>query len=234
MKYFRKRIINPKRKILINILIRTSNRPNYFKACIKSVFQQSYKYIKIFVSYDDDLTYQYLKPYKGIQTLRVYPKNENYPPPEIERGNHMKIFPPEFYMNDLMNQVKKGYIIYLDDDDCFTNQNSIQAIVDNISGEDDLLFWRVQFPDGKLIPEDEYFGKPPVFWHIDTNGFAFHHKYIANAQWDGWRGGDFVVACKLFKAVPNKIYIDKILTGLQRTEGWGGDGKRDDKIIKKW
>ena len=101
-------------------------------------------------------------------------------------------------------------------------------------------FWKNKVKKTELlkdifnIPEDEYFGKPPVFWHIDTNGFAFHHKYIANAQWDGWRGGDFVVACKLFKAVPNKIYIDKILTGLQRTEGWGGDGKRADKIIKKW
>ena len=229
MKKFVQRIFNFKRKIVVTVLIRTSNRPNYFKTCIESVFQQSYKSINIIVSYDDDKTYEYLKFHKGLKTIRVYPKKDNYPEKEIDRGKNLKKFPANLYFNDLMKEVKRGFIIYLDDDNCFTNTNSIQTIVDNISGSDDLIFWRVQFPHDKLIPEDEYFGSPPVFWHIDSCGFSFHSKYNTNAQWDGWKGGDFVVASKLYETVPNKIYINKILTSLQRTKGWGGFGDKTDK-----
>ncbi|MCF6171611.1 MAG: hypothetical protein L3J31_02045 [Bacteroidales bacterium] len=139
------------------------------------------------------------------------------------------MFPVNLFLNDLMNEVKGGFIMALDDDDCLTGSNSIKTIVENISGEDDLLFWRVKFPDGRIIPEDEYFKKTPVFRHISGIGFLFHSKYIQFAQWDGWRGGDFAVATKLFEVIPNKIHIDKVLTGLQRTEGWGGRGARDDK-----
>lgn len=223
------RLFSANRKPVINILIRTSNRPNYFKTCIESVFQQSYKNIKVFVSYDDLQTYEYLKLYKGIKTIRVFSKTENYPQQEMQRGRQMNKFPANLYLNNLKNQVRSGYIIILDDDDCFTNPTSIQTIADNITGKDDLLFWRVQFPNNRLVPEDDYFGKPPAFCHITGIGFAFNHKYIHDAQWDSWKGADFVVATKLFNAIPNKVYINKVLTGLQRTTGTGGFGKRDDK-----
>lgn len=223
-----KDLLNQNKNPLINILIRTSNRPNYFQSCIKSIYQQSYKHINIIVSYDNNQTYEYLKRYKGIKTLRVFLQEKNYPEQEIAR-NHIMKFPANLYLNDLMNLVKRGYILYLDDDDYFTNSNSIQTIVDNISSQNDLLFWRVQLPNNKVIPEDEYYRKVPVFTHISGIGFAFNHKYINIAQWDGWKGGDYAVATKLYTAIPNKIYIDKVLTGLQRKTGMGGFGNRDDK-----
>ena len=231
MKNFWKSLFNTNKEPVINILIRTSNRPKYFKSCIESVFQQSYKHIKIFVSYDDLQSYEYLKSYKGIKTLRVFSKQENYPKQDVLRGSQQKKFPANLFLNDLMNEVNSGYILVLDDDDYLISPNSIQTIVDNISGDDDLLFWRVQLPGSKVIPEDEYFGKAPVFLHIAGIGFTFNHKYINNAQWDGWKGGDYAVATKLYMAIPNKIYIDKVLTGLQRTTGMGGFGNRDDKVI---
>lgn len=222
-------LFSSKKKPLVNILVRTSDRPKYFRSCYESIKGQTYKSVRIIVSYDNESTYDYLKKYKDILKVRVYPLiSDNYPPPEIERDDYRK-FPPELYMNDLMQHVKSGFIVYLDDDDCYVKENSLETIVKNITSEDDLLFWRVKFPEGKIIPEIGYFGNPPVFCHVSTIGFCFHSKYIPFAQWDGWRGSDYLVASKLYKVIPNKIYINDILTGLQRTEGFGGWGKRDDK-----
>ncbi|NOR87086.1 MAG: glycosyltransferase [Bacteroidales bacterium] len=210
-------------------MLRTSNRPQYFKSCIDSIFQQTYKNICILVSYDNHESYDYIKKHKGIKSYFVSYQEDHFPEQEILRGTNLKKFPANLYLNTLMDQVSKGYIIYLDDDDCFSSPHSVQTIVDQISDKDDLIFWRVQFPDDKIIPEDEYFGKAPVFWHIAGNSFAFHHKYIPDAQWDGWKGGDFVVATKLYQRIPNKIYINKVLTALQRKESWGGFGDKMDK-----
>lgn len=229
MKDFWKSLFKLNKRPVVNILIRTSNRPNYFKTCIESVYQQSYKHKKIFVSYDDQQTYEYLKLYKGIKPVSVISINQNNPELEIPYEKQRTKFPANLYVNELMKKVKSGYVLCLDDDDCFMDTNSLQTIVNNISGKDDLLFWRVQFPEGKLIPEDEYFGKPPEFCHISGIGFTFNHKYIKDAQWDSLKGSDFVVANNLFKTIPNKIYINEVLTGLQRQVNWGGFGSRDDK-----
>ena len=51
--------------IIFNILIRTSNRKNYFKKCIQSIKNQIFKgKINIFVSYDTQETLEYVKEYK--------------------------------------------------------------------------------------------------------------------------------------------------------------------------
>jgi GTP:adenosylcobinamide-phosphate guanylyltransferase len=214
---------------LINILTRTSGRPNYFDHCIESIVKQSYCRIKVYVSYDNTESYNYVRKYKNIEKIRVSPHTGDYPDMEIERGVAVAKFPSNLYLNDLQNLVKEGYIIILDDDDILTNKNSIATIVDHIKGNDDLLFWRVQFPNNIVIPEDEYFGKPPVYCHISGIGFAFDCKYSKDAKWDGYKGGDFGVVKNLFKTIPNKIYINEVLTGLQRNEGWGGMGSQDDR-----
>jgi len=46
---------NPK----INILTRTSGRPNCFKRCVDSIKSQTYKNINHIVGADDDASYEY-------------------------------------------------------------------------------------------------------------------------------------------------------------------------------
>lgn len=229
---FLKNLFNSGNSKRFNILVRTSNRPNYFRACYESIMNQTFQNFKIFVSCDNNETCDYLKKYSNINVILLSkPSTDNFPAPDIPRGNNLAKFPYNIYLNQLMKQVRNGYILYLDDDDILMHPTSLQIIANHISGKDDLIFWRVQFPYGKLIPEDEYFGGPPEFWHISGIGFAFHSKYIPFAQWDGWKGGDYAVATKLYRTVPNKKYIDQVLTGLQRTEGWGGFGKHEDKKL---
>ena len=213
-----------------NVLVRTSCRPNYFRCCYDSIVTQTYDNVRILVSWDNAETKAYLDDYRDIHTVRVESTSQDCSlTPDIPRGKPVPRFPANLYLNTLMQHVEPGFILYLDDDDELASPSSLRIIADHLTSENDLVFWRVGFPDGKVVPEDEYFGMPPVFWHISAIGFAFHSKYVHLAQWDGWKGGDFAVATKLFTAVPNKVYIDQTLTRLQRGQGTGGFGRQDDK-----
>lgn len=210
-------------KPLVNILIRTSHRVNYFTDCVDSIYKQSYKNWNIIVGTDNEESYQYAKTVKGktikynYSSLNVTPirNNENYGNPFIYN----------LYMNDLQNEVKCGYILYLDDDDMLSSSNSLLTIVNHIKDENSFLMWRVKFPN-RLVPSDVNFGKSPVVRDIDTVGFLFHHKY--KQTWEPYKRGDYRVAKKLFNLIPNKIFINQTLTELQRVFE-GGNGKRDDK-----
>ena len=216
----------------INVLIRTSNRPKYFAECFKSVIDQTYiKNTKIIVSVDNSSTLNYVVryPVDKIVDIRGYEIPKPNRSKEIIVGRYRRKYSPahwNWYFNLMMNECYDGLIVYLDDDDKFTVPYALQMINDFIKTEDDLLFWRVQFP-GQLVPNDKAFGKEPIPANISTIGFSFHTKYIEQAQWQPYSYGDFRVAHKLYNTIPNKIFIRQILTKVNRKKA-GGHGKRDD------
>lgn len=215
------------KKPLINILIRTSERPIYFKDCINSIYNQTYKNINIIVGFDTKNSEDYVLKEKCRQIKHDYSNISEYPKPPNSGEEYGKFFIPNLYMNDLQEQVKDGYIMYIDDDDVFQDKDSLMTIVNNIKTPDDILFWKVKFIH-KVIPSDNLFGKPPALSQIDTVGFMFPNKY--KVQWEAFTNGDYRVAKKLYDVVPNKIYINSILTTSQR-DVRKGRGIRDDKKI---
>mgnify|MGYP001551588463 CR=1 FL=1 len=88
-------------KPLINILIRTSNRPDLFKRCLQSIYDQRYPNVRIIVSVDNDGV-DYVP--SEIETIRVTPDKS-------------KDFYYDLYINDLKAMVNDGYYFCLDDDD---------------------------------------------------------------------------------------------------------------------
>ncbi len=207
---------------LINILVRTSNRPKFFANCYKSIKEQDYQNILLIVSYDDLPTKEYVEKYpidvlvefKRIEDWSVIAK-ETFIPGYIE-----KPFPPNEYFNKMMEYTEPGYIIKLDDDNRFSSPDSLCRIVSKISNERQMLLWRVQFP-GYVVPDNQHFGRPPRCCQIDTAGFAFHTNYIKYALWDGSNYSDFRTALSLFLRIPQKVYINEILTALQYAPGSG-------------
>lgn len=94
---------------LINILIRTSNRPAQFKKCLESIVKQDYPNIRIIIGYDNP------------ETLRYIPKClETY---FVSADKSLPYFYDE-YCNQLMQLVTDGYIWIVDDDD-IVNPNII-------------------------------------------------------------------------------------------------------------
>ena len=201
---------------VINIITRTSNRPNYFKNCIKSVLKQDYDNINHIISVDNEASRKYVKQYKNIKIIDV-----KYTP-----KLHNEHAPYNLYLNDLMNEVKDGWIIVLDDDDAFIQKDAITCISKYMTDINNLLFWKVQFPHN-TIPEHQYFGKKPVECHIDTMCYAFHKSMVGNTLFDDTQLGDFNFISEMYNKENNKIYIDKVFITLQRNDA-GGRGLRDD------
>jgi hypothetical protein len=224
--YFPRKITHP----VVNVLVRTSNRPRFFEKCYKSIRSQYYRNINLIVSCDDKETRQYVSSY-AIDTIVGFKRSEETEAVKkvFVPENPSKPFPANEYFNEMMDKTNEGFIIYLDDDDIFTCPEAVSTIVEQIDHEDQMIFWRVQFP-GYLVPDDKYFGKPPVCCQIDTASFAFHTRYKRFALWDAFSLGDFRTALSLFLRIPEKIYINKALTALQSKPGLG---KRKDLPIEK-
>lgn len=209
-------------KPLINILIRTSSRPQYFNGCMESIYNQKYKNWNVIVGIDDPKSFEYTQPHKCIEVEYNYShiKIPN-PPNNTDYGVPFKY---NLYLNELQKKVKNGFVIILDDDDAFHDMHSLTKLVNVIKTEDDFVMWRVKFPD-RLVPSNTNFGKIPVVKDIDSDGFTFHHKY--NQEWEPYKRGDYRIAKKLYQTIPNKIYLNEILTKTQR-ESEGGRGRKDD------
>lgn len=209
-------------KPLINILIRTSGRPNYFESCMSSIYSQSYKNWNVIVSIDDKESIKYTQKHKCLD-IEVNYKNFKIPIPPNNQDYGIG-FIYNLYLNDLQDKVKDGYVVYLDDDDCLSNTDSLKKLVNEIKTNDDIVFWRVGFPN-RLVPSDENFGKEPIIKDISGIGFCFH---IKNKKiWEPYKRGDYRIAKQLYNQIPNKIFINQVITKLQR-EKEDGFGKKDD------
>ena len=131
--------------IIINILTRTCNRPNYFDINYRSIKNQTTNInininINHLVCIDDEITKSYTDNYDDIIVIKV---------DKLEKSKDYS-FPFNLYFNSMHKHdvINNGYIIYLDDDDSFMN-NDVINIIEKYLDEDTLIIWQVLFPDGK-------------------------------------------------------------------------------------
>lgn len=87
---------------LINILIRTSNRPNSFKKLLDSIVAQDYPNIRLIISYDRHDALRYIP--KGLETVFV-------------TADKTLPFYYDTYINTLKDMVMDGYLWAVDDDE---------------------------------------------------------------------------------------------------------------------
>ncbi len=85
---------------LINVLIRTSYRPEQFKRCIESVKRQTHPYVRTIVGYDRTEALDYIGEVESV-------------PMKTEEG---RFFYNKF-CNSLKSLVTEGWFFFLDDDD---------------------------------------------------------------------------------------------------------------------
>jgi glycosyltransferase involved in cell wall biosynthesis len=211
-----------KREPIVNILVRTSGRPNYFKECMNSILNQTYVNINIYVSIDDksnDYTVKY----------PIYPvfveKKEDI---ECIDGNedYGKVFPYNSYLNDLQAKVKEGLILILDDDDVYLDNRAVEKIVNQYKKGSELIFWRVNISEGVVIPEKSKLGSEPELYKMSMIGFAYDSKY--KEKFLPYKRADYRVAKKLFERIRNIGTINEVLTA---TQDGAHFGQRVDKRV---
>lgn len=206
---------------LINILIRTHKRPNYFSDCIKSIENQTYKKVNIVISIDNSIKHQddYTIPYKVRPVFVTKKQDKKNAPKSNEYG---VFFPQNEFFNEMYKHCYSGLVLFVDDDDCFCDCNALQKIADAYMAGNDLIFWRVKSLE-RTIPSDDNFGKAPVLCDISGIGLAFDSKKIPFASWQPYKRGDYRVAKSLYENTEiNKIgYINSVLTKCQNGQHAG-------------
>ncbi|MAM22099.1 MAG: hypothetical protein CL817_00010 [Croceibacter sp.] len=216
---------------LINILTRTSLRPNGFNLCYESVKNQSYSNIKHIISYDDDRCLEYLKG-KFIKSFKVNTQvNQLKIGSRDEDGNVYS--PHNLYCNELLEKVDDGWVMFLDDDDRLMNDSVISNIVCKIKEDDfkTLYLWQMRYPNGKLKPSSSQLrNKDLPINSIGSPCFLFHSSLIGDFFWDEYKRSDYRFFKKLRSVATSEIIIDEPLIQINN---FGDFGKQTDLNIKQ-
>ncbi|AUC82084.1 glycosyltransferase family A protein [Lacinutrix sp. Bg11-31] len=214
--------------ILLNVLTRTSNRPFGFSNCHKSIINQTYNNVNHIVSYDNEKDLDYLKLY-NVEKIKV---NVNIPVVEHKDG-HIHA-PYNLYCNSLLNQVKSGWIMFLDDDDNLLHNKVLKEIVSKIkkANDDTIFIWQMRYPDGKILPNEEQFNSKEI--KLNTIGsccIIFHSKYKDEAQWDQWKASDFRFIKALSSKVPNIEWIKKVYVQINNFGDYGNKNDISNSVV---
>jgi len=184
----------------MDILIRTSGRPNYFKRCVESI--KNKKGIRLLVSTDTNQSYLYadqvLKesgiPYVIVKTQKGYV--DNY---------------WNLYLNELL-ELARGWVWILDDDDTIVNMNF------NLKDKDTVYIYKIDYLNREL-PEPEYWGTITEC-HIGMVNFIFHKDNL-KTKFDGKRKADYRFLKDL--STYRKIeWVNKVIAKVD-AKGWGKD-----------
>lgn len=223
-------IIKDEIKPFFNIIVRTCNREAQFKVAMESILGQSYKNYRVLVCVDTDSACLYANEFKennkdaDIRVIRMHkPDFTATKEPDDKQMKYYEVL-PNLYFNQLHESIKiihvanntetLEYIIYIDDDDMLTGDNSLAAIAKNADA-DTLIQWKVRIG---LMTIPFVKGEEPKVGHCSGIGFCFSTKNIEFAEWDSWSCSDFRVIQRLWNNTPKKIFIDEILTATQRTD----------------
>lgn len=208
--------------IKINILTRTSNRPNGFKICGDSIKKQTYNNINHIVCYDNDSDLSYLNEFE-INKFKIDREKIIKKDTSVNPNNPSFWFSPHnLYCNELMDNVEDGWIMFLDDDDMLINNKVVEKIVSEIKNEDSILIWQMRYPNGTKLPTaDSFKSKRIVLGGIGSPCFLFHSKWKDEARWDAYKCGDFRFLNKLYNTIPDNKWIKEPLIQLNNTGGYG-------------
>lgn len=190
---------------VLNIITRT-HRQQYFEVCKQSVETQTYKNINWIVGSDADCHY-----YPAIKLFKDYRK-----PALILSGHYFA--PYNLHLNTLALEVKEGYVMYLDDDDRFTDENSVQRIMNEVQ-EDTMLVWKVKITDKFIVPSHS-FGDRITAGDFSGIGFCVHSKHLP-VDWGRVSYGDYRVAMQLLEKGLKIKWINEILTQTQNGANHG-------------
>jgi hypothetical protein len=201
---------------LINILTRSNKRPRFFHDNRSSVTGQTYKKFRQLVSYENNQTLKYLKK-EGLPETDLI---------RVVRKQTTATHPYNLFVNDLMDQVAEGWILFLDDDDLFTTPHALSIIASHLIDENSLVVWRAWFPD-KNVPSVQ------DIHQIQTGGitsccFAFHSKHRENARWHEFKAGDFRCFEQLRKHL-KPVFLEDVLARVNYVDCSAGWGEARDK-----
>ena len=145
-----------KNRPLFNVLIRAGGRPNFFHDCIRSVYDQDYGNINIYVSVDDSRSLEYVRRHRCAIV------NVDTAPPKKGLSHTQKCEQPDaesVHLKHLLSCANTGYVVYLDEDGMLRDAHAlshIAALVERTQA--DILCWRTALAD-RVVPSKKNWDK---------------------------------------------------------------------------
>jgi glycosyltransferase involved in cell wall biosynthesis len=188
---------------LINILIRTSQRPALFARCLASINAQTYSNYRIIVAYDRADALAYIP--KDLTTIFVYADN-SLP------------FYYDRYCNNLKTLVTEGWFVFLDDDDVLTRPTILEELSRHLTEPGAIIcqFLRNGLPKPRTpyirrgIIEEGKIGLPCL---------VLHSNYKNLSELDGYKSGDYRYIKAVTDQVPTKFIELPLVTCDRRSLG---------------
>jgi glycosyltransferase involved in cell wall biosynthesis len=190
---------------MLTVITRTSNRPNYFANCRRSVLEQTVPAFHLVGTDDPADTYP-----EGDKVVQLPPR----------RGRDSNL-----HFNDLIHHVPDTHpwVVFLDDDDVFTAPGALENIRTylhwgtnvNKHLSDYMVLWKMRRLD-HTIPDQV--GDTPQFGNITGGAVCFHKRHWRD--WDNKSGADFRFISYLYSRLYS-VWIDAVLTAMQTGPGMG-------------
>lgn len=196
----------------LHVLMRTSNRPEYFKKAIESILQQTYPNYDVTICYDKIESLSYLEPYENHEKIQYF---------HVEETCEDK-YKFNLYCNELMKKINDGYILFLDDDDIYLGNRCFEIINQHI-GDHDMIIWKFLRPDKLVYPSNEHILS---LGEIDTSMVCFHHSLQEKSSWGSKQYGDYSFYKPLFEdKTIKKHFVNFVLTTTQFNNKIGNYGE---------
>lgn len=193
---------------MINILIRSHDRPEQFRRCIESIKSQTHKDVHLIVSQDT-------KEADTIKTL-------------LDSGLsfHLRGIEPtgipyswNLYCNILKEQVQDGWFFYLDSDDYLHDKFCLQRISEKL--DNPYVGVMCQYkrgprtkPNTLLIQKGMINPASLKMGKIGGSCIFLHHKQKNIADWKSYRAADYTFIKEVSEKLPLKfVKIVVVQTG---------------------
>lgn len=189
---------------LINILIRTSYRPEQFARCLESITAQTYRNIRIVVGFDNLHALEYIP--KGIERQMVY-ADKTLP------------YYYDVYCNQLKLNTEIGWFFFLDDDDVLSSPTILQELSEHLHVFNEAIICQF-LRNGVPKPADNYIRKRVIAeGKIGLPCLVLHSKHKALSGLDGQKAGDYRYIKEVTDRVPAKFIALPLVSAGPRGHG---------------
>ncbi len=238
----------------VNVLSRTSRRPLFFSEMAQSVREQTHPRVNHIVGTDDEYSHAHYLRGASHEVVRFKRPGRVFDPTDVckqcvspngvcgsapgmaypkARQRFLDCYcgtayPMNEYINQLHGEVKRGWVLYLDDDNLLQDKFVISEFLASVKSRNSLVAFRSHL--GRLTPSDANFASERiVMGDFDSSNFAFHSSNLQHAKW-GWRRcGDFRVAQRLAKVLPTEWVDRAFIQANPMRSALGGLGRRSDR-----
>jgi len=123
-----------------------------------------------------------------------------------------------------IKEIPAKYVMVLDDDDMLIDSHFVEDFKRVIKGNPEMVFFKGIVHRFGILPEDQFWKRPPIFGRIGSFCFAIRTdiwiKYIG-AFGKRMSGGDFVFLNTCYQNTNKHVWWDRIVAKTQKLDGPG-------------